>query len=126
MQINSFFKRVIKTSKKTVKMENNSHQDIAKNVPAEIEGWNWGAFFLNGIWGIGNKTYIALLAFIPIINVFMMVILGLKGNKMAWKNKEWDSVEHFLRVQRYWNIAGLVALGVYIILFFVEIWKVVQ
>jgi len=29
-------------------------------IPAEIDRWNWGAFLLNWIWGIGNKTFIAL------------------------------------------------------------------
>src|SRR6202040_3092399 len=36
-----------------------------KVIPAEIKRWNWGAFLLNWIWGIGNQTYIALLALIP-------------------------------------------------------------
>jgi hypothetical protein len=36
-----------------------------KAIPAEIRLWNWGAFLLNWIWGIGNQTYIALLALIP-------------------------------------------------------------
>jgi hypothetical protein len=36
-----------------------------KTIPAEINRWNWGAFLLNWIWGIGNQTYIALLALIP-------------------------------------------------------------
>jgi len=25
-------------------------------VPDEIDRWNWGAFLLNWIWGIGNNT----------------------------------------------------------------------
>ena len=37
----------------------------AKAIPAEIKRWNWGAFLLNWIWGIGNQTYISLLALIP-------------------------------------------------------------
>ena len=36
-----------------------------KAIPAEIKRWNWGAFLLNWIWGIGNQTYIALLALVP-------------------------------------------------------------
>lgn len=107
-------------------MENKSHQDITDSIPAEIDEWNWGAFFLHGIWGLGNKTYIALFAFVPVINVVMMFILGFKGNKMAWKNKEWESIEHFKSVQRYWNIAGLVAFVIYGIIFILEFWSVVQ
>jgi len=27
-----------------------------EQVPAEIDRWNWGAFLLNWVWGIGNNT----------------------------------------------------------------------
>jgi len=47
-------------------------------VPPEIKGWNWGAFLLNWIWGIGNSTYIALLMFVPLVNIFMFLFLVLK------------------------------------------------
>lgn len=107
-------------------MEQKQHQDIIDSVPAEIDEWNWGAFFLNGIWGLGNKTYIALLAFVPVINVVMMFILGFKGNKMAWKNKDWESVEHFKSVQRYWNIAGFVAMALYLFIFIMEFRSAIQ
>lgn len=107
-------------------MDNQSKQDVTDSVPTEIDQWNWGAFFLNGIWGLGNKTYIALLAFVPVVNVVMMFILGFKGNKMAWMNKEWESVEHFKRVQRYWNIAGMIAFGLYIVVFIMEFWAIIQ
>lgn len=33
-----------------------------ETIPAEINRWNWGAFLLNVISGIRNKTYIALLS----------------------------------------------------------------
>ena len=32
-----------------------------KPIPPEIDRWNWGAFLLNWIWGVGNNTFIALL-----------------------------------------------------------------
>ncbi|MGL5898500.1 MAG: ribonuclease G, partial [Lactobacillaceae bacterium] len=35
-------------------------------VPAEVKGWNWGAFMYNIFWGIGNKTYLPLLCLIPV------------------------------------------------------------
>lgn len=34
-------------------------------VPPEIDRWNWGAFLLNWIWGVGNNTFIALLTLVP-------------------------------------------------------------
>jgi Cytochrome oxidase complex assembly protein 1 len=73
-----------------------------KEVPAEIDRWNWGALLLNWIWGVGNNTYIALLALVPFIGVIMMFVLGAKGSRWAWRNGRWDSVEHFQRVQRAW------------------------
>ena len=35
-----------------------------KNIPDGVRGWSWGAFLLNWIWAIGNKTWIGLLALI--------------------------------------------------------------
>lgn len=77
-------------------------------LPPELKGWNWGAFFLNWIWGIGNSTYLALLMFVPFVNIVMIFILGAKGNKWAWQNRIWRDVEHFKNVQRKWTIASLV------------------
>jgi Cytochrome oxidase complex assembly protein 1 len=79
-----------------------------KTVPPEINRWNWGAFLLNWIWGIGNQTYIALLALIPGFGFIWMLVLGAKGSAWAWRNGRWDSVEHFKRVQRKWAIWGAI------------------
>jgi hypothetical protein len=77
-------------------------------VPPEVDRWNWGAFLLNWIWGVGNGTFIALLALVPGIGLIMMVVLGAKGSGWAWRNRRWDSVAHFKRVQRAWATWGLV------------------
>lgn len=106
-------------------MEKTTEENTDNSIPESIKGWNWGAFFLNGIWGLGNKTYIALLAFVPIINIPVMIYLGLKGNELAWNNKEWESVEHFKSIQRTWNIVGLVALAIYVVVVFFEFWDII-
>jgi len=90
--------------------ENTSGQGSQAVVPPEITKWNWGAFLLNWIWGLGNRTYIALLCFIPIVNLVMIFVLGAKGSEWAWRNKHWDSVEHFQRVQKKWAMWGLIIL----------------
>jgi cytochrome oxidase complex assembly protein 1 len=72
------------------------------DMPAELYRWNWGAFLLNWIWGIGNNTFIALLALVPGVGLIVIFVLGAKGNRWAWQNGRWDSVEHFKRVQRAW------------------------
>ncbi len=79
-----------------------------KSIPPEIGGWNWGAFLLNWIWGIGNNTFIALLTLVPIFGLIMPFVLGAKGIRWAWRNGRWDSVEHFKRVQRKWAIWGAI------------------
>jgi hypothetical protein len=99
-------------------MENTSGQGPTATVPAEIDRWNWGAFFLNWIWGIGNNTFIALLMFVPMVNVVMAFVLGAKGSAWAWRNKRWDSVGHFKATQRRWAQWGVglflasIAIGV--------------
>jgi hypothetical protein len=90
-------------------MENTSGQGVAATVPAEVDRWNWGAFLLNWIWGIGNNTFIALLMFIPFVNFVMPFVLGVKGSAWAWRNKRWESVEQFRSVQRKWAIWAVVA-----------------
>ncbi|WP_020173504.1 cytochrome c oxidase assembly factor Coa1 family protein [Methyloferula stellata] len=88
--------------------DSTAHID-AKAVPAEIDRWNWGAFLLNWIWGVGNNTFIALLTFIPFFGILIMpFVLGAKGSAWAWRNGRWDSIEHFKRVQRLWAIWGVV------------------
>lgn len=79
----------------------------SKEVPPGIAGWSWGAFLWNWIWAIFNNTWIGLLALIPGVNLVMIFVLGFKGREWAWKNKQWDSVEHFNRVQRKWSLWGI-------------------
>ena len=79
--------------------------------PAELNHWNWGAFFLSWIWAIGNQTWIGLLALIPffgIATLVMGIILGIKGNEWAWENRKFESVEQFKKVQHIWSIWGVV------------------
>jgi hypothetical protein len=78
--------------------------------PDGVRGWSWGAFFLNWIWAIGNRTWIGLLAIIPYVGFIMAIYLGMKGRELAWRNKRWDSLEHFNRVQRRWSLWSLVLI----------------
>ena len=90
-------------------------------VPEEIKGWSWGAFWLNWIWGIGNSTYIALLMFVPFVNLVMIFVLGAKGNQWAWQNREWKDIEHFKKVQKNWARIGFGLLVVIMPLFIFSI-----
>ncbi|MAU01162.1 MAG: ribonuclease G [Anaerolineaceae bacterium] len=96
-------------------------------IPEEIKGkWNWGAFLLSGIWGIGNNAWIALtlaliaspfLFFFPLVSMGAFLFLGWKGNEWAWRSKQWDSVEHFQKVQKKWKKWGFTMIGVLGVLF---------
>ena len=92
--------------------ENTSGQGSLTVIPQEIRGWNWGAFLLTFIWGIGNNVWISLIGFIPGFAIPMYIVLGVKGNKWAWQKKKWDSIEHFKRTQRTWAKWGL---GVWVV-----------
>jgi hypothetical protein len=43
-------------------------------------------------------------------------MLLFKGREWAWQNKQWDSVEHFNRVQRKWAKAGVILLCIPLVL----------
>ncbi|MCV3240880.1 cytochrome c oxidase assembly factor 1 family protein [Mesorhizobium sp. ZC-5] len=77
-------------------------------IPADLDRWNWGAFLLNWIWGIGNSVFIALLMFVPLVNIVMIFVLGARGSRWAWRNRAWRDAEHFRSVQRKWAIAGII------------------
>lgn len=93
-------------------LKNTSGKGEGAAVPPEIEGWNWGAFFFNWIWALGNKTYIGLLALIPVVGLVVSIVLGLKGNEWAWRNKRWKSIEHFKSVQRKWALASAAMIAI--------------
>jgi len=91
---------------------NTSGQGSSAILPLELQGWNWGAFLLTAVWGIGNQVWIAFLALIPIpfVGIAMMLVLGAKGNQWAWQNKKWDSIDQFRRSQRTWMFWGILSL----------------
>jgi hypothetical protein len=86
--------------------ENTSGHGEFAVIPDEIKGWNWGAFWFTWIWGLFNRSYVALLVFIPILNLLVPFYLGAKGNELAWKNRIWESTEELISEQRAWSIGG--------------------
>lgn len=75
-------------------------------VPQEIQGWNWGAFLMPGLWVFPNKVWIGLLCMIPIFGLPIPFVLGAKGNVWAWRSRQWRSLQDFKAHQRAWAIAG--------------------
>ncbi len=95
---------------------NTSGQGEQTTLPPELAGWNWGAFLLNWIWGIGNNSFLTFLMFVPCVNIVVPFICGAKGNEWAWKNKRWESIEEFRRIQKKWAMAGLIIIAAAIVL----------
>lgn len=95
--------------------QNTSGTGKSAILPPEIKGWNWGAFWLTWIWGIRNRTWIAFLAFIPYFGFVWSFFLGAKGNKWAWQNQKWDSIEQFKKSQHRWAKWGLIIFLIAII-----------
>lgn len=87
-------------------------------IPEGVKGWSWGAFLLNWIWAIGNRSWIGLLAIIPYVGFIVAIWLGFKGREMAWKNKQWDSFEHFDRVQKKWSRWGVILALAFVVIGF--------
>ena len=79
-------------------------------IPPGVAGWSWGAFLLNWIWAVGNRTWIGLLCWVPYLGFVMSFVLGFKGREWAWRNKRWESIEEFQRVQRLWSIWGTIIM----------------
>jgi hypothetical protein len=98
--------------------ENNSGGGKSIELPSGVKGWSWGAFLWNWLWSIFNKTWIGLLAILPYVGFIVAIYLGVKGRELAWRNKRWESLEHFNRVQRNWSkwgaiiIVGVALLGI--------------
>lgn len=92
-----------------------------KELPPELKKFNWGAFLLTWIWGLGNNVRIALIAlanvllFVPAISLIAGILLfafqiwlGINGNRLAWESKNWNSVEEFNTVQKNWAKWGVI------------------
>jgi hypothetical protein len=90
-------------------------------VPEEIRGWSWGGFMLSWIWGIGNSVWLSLLCFVPFVGFIMIFVLGAKGKEWAWRERQWVSVAEFKRIQKIWDIIGIVifCLNIAMIIFMI-------
>jgi len=91
-------------------VEKISGQGKSSAVPTEVQGWNWGAFLLTWIWGIKHRVWISLLMIVPIANIVVWILLGLKGSQWAWQSRRWESVSAFKRSQRKWAIGGVITI----------------
>ena len=81
-------------------------------LPAELQGLNFGAFFLNWIWAIAHNYWLGLLCFVPFFGVIMQFYMLFKGNEAAWQSRRWESIAQFREVQHKWMLWGI---GVFVL-----------
>lgn len=96
-------------------------QNSTSAIPAEIKGWNWGAFLLSWIWAIGNGVWVGLLALIPGIGLIVAIYLGIQGNELAWQKRQWKSPAQFKATQKVWTTWGVAILVVGIALWILSV-----
>lgn len=102
-------------------------------------GWNWGAFLLGWIWGVGHSIVWPLFVVIGLTIILVVlptmvppsliitlwiynllifalnIYLGVKGNDIAWENGCFDNVSHFKTKERKWTIAALIVYGFWLL-----------
>jgi len=49
------------------------------------------------------------------VGLVVGILLGAKGNELAWKHRRFDSIEHFRKVQQVWAVVGI-SLTVFVVL----------
>ena len=109
-----------------------------KTFPNDINTFSWGAFVLWPYWGFGNKmSYLFLVSiaiglganFFPIIfsilSIALSIFYGLKGKRLSWNNKAWESPERFEEVQKRWDIVGKIVFGIVIVLILIIIFSLI-
>lgn len=101
----------------TTDFVNNSGQGSNTPIVSLVtDKFNWGAFGLSWFWGLFNKSFITLISipifFIPflggLINFGLSIWYGIQGNKWAWQNKKWKSIEQFHNHQKKWAIGFVI------------------
>jgi hypothetical protein len=104
-----------------------------KAFPSKIKSFNWGACVFTGWWGLFNGMpwlFFVLIFLNPLLGLLTLlepgmlpvnilanmllsvlcIYMGVKGNRLSWRKKNWSSVENFEKYQSRWNIAGIIVL----------------
>ena len=102
----------------------------------ELSKWSWGGFLLGWIWALGNSVWWGLLGllgnilmagawwglplFIVPVGFIVNIILGIRGTRSAWEATGGRmTFEAFKESQRKWTIAGVIVVGVGVLLWLV-------
>ncbi len=82
--------------------------DDLNGVPPELESFSWSAFLWGGIWALAHRVWIGVLAFVPGLGLIMHVVLGLRGQRWAYRAGTIPDVASFKKAQRTWVIVWLI------------------
>jgi serine/threonine-protein kinase len=102
-------------------------------LPASLRGFNWAAFILGPVWGLGNAVVPAILigialwivlwvtyTTVPVAGVAAVVLgsllIGYRGNEWAWRARKWQSGEQFRRVQQGWLLWAVVVAIIWVVM----------
>ena len=94
-----------------------SGQQVTQVIPANMNKWNWGGFWLPFWWGLSFRQYWVLIALIfPPAYLVFMIWFGSFGNSIAWGAGRFIESEDFWRCQQIWAKWGW-ALFVFRVIF---------
>ena len=86
-------------------------QEGQNDLPKGVKGWSWPAMLFPFVWSMYHRVWWGALALIPQLNILVRIFLAIKGRELAWKAREWDSVDSFIAAQKKWkNTASLLFL----------------
>lgn len=125
------FTEEVNLQQETANLETLTEQIALQDEIKPRWGWNFGAFTFPFIWALCNGCmWQAIIMFIPGINQIMRFFLGGFGNRWAWKVYGDDrmgnfnklaEVERFNKLQKGWNIAGIIVLSIIAVIVVVSI-----
>ncbi|MEI6503469.1 MAG: zinc ribbon domain-containing protein [Armatimonadota bacterium] len=75
------------------------------SIPEELKGFSWGAFFWTWIWGIAHSVWLSLLVVVLAptgLGIVLNIVMGLKGNELAWQHRRFESLDEFRATQAAW------------------------
>ncbi|MBQ7257427.1 MAG: hypothetical protein IJS60_07015 [Abditibacteriota bacterium] len=125
----------------------NGYNKQNSTIPEIVNKFNWGAFMFPIIWSIDNWIFPPLLypiayllivilrikgliseinyAYLRLMLNFIYIVikfvLGINGNKIAFKSKRFKSIEHFVKIENIYNKIGIIFFIISIILIVIAI-----
>lgn len=97
-------------------LETKTEQVVLRDEVKPRRGWNFGAFTFPLLWCLFNGCmWQFVIVLIPGVNQIFRFFLGGFGNRWAWKvygEDRMGDVERFNRIQKRWNIAGIIVLSI--------------